>query len=69
MELNIITKDDFSNMVYERMSKEGDFMDSIIEVANDRGIDFEDVPQLLTDRLHMLLTLELIEKNLLKKKI
>lgn len=66
MTLNIITREHFSDMVYDRMCNDGDFIDSIIEVAETLKIELDDIPQLLTDKLKMLVSLEAKEKKLLK---
>lgn len=65
----VVDKETFSLEVETFVAKHGArYLDAILEVATDKGLELEVVPKLLTTRLKELLENESMQFNLIEKK-
>jgi len=70
LEEKIMTKKRFSTAVEELVSqrKDMDYLDAMVYIVNQRGLDMRNVPKLLTDSLKEKLEAQVTQKNLIKQK-
>lgn len=65
--MKVITKDVFSNKVLDMMvGSEAEFMDAILTVCHEMGIEVDQCAPFLTDKLVSLLEMEAKKMNLIK---
>ena len=70
MEEKRMTKKRFSTAVEELVSKrkDMDYLDAMVYIVKQRGLDMRNVPKLLTDSLKEKLEAQVTSKNLIKQK-